>query len=206
MGLGLLVALVWAGPVEDRALISQLDREVIALKQRLAIVQSSLATCSVETAPDPLYAELLSVLAGLPATVERQGRDTTVTVPVDTLFSAGSLGMREEAEPVLDLLAIALKIHVDVDVAVVVFLDNGTPNPKLVKQFPTAWELSAARSAAVVREFTEGFGVSPSRMTASGRGDQLPISSNDTVEGRATNRRVVFVLSRRPSLSPGSAP
>lgn len=194
------------GAADDRALIGQLDREVIALKQRVASLKESLATCTVETAPDPLYGELLSVLAGQAAVVERAGRDVAVTVQVDVLFSAASLGMREEADPVLDLLATALKIHPDVDVGVQVFLDTGTPNAKLVKQYPTAWELSAARAAAVVRQFSEGFGISPSRLSAIGRGDQLPVASNDTVEGRAVNRRVVFLLKRRPTLPSGVSP
>lgn len=194
------------GAAEDRALIGQLDREVIALKQRVAALKESLETCSVESAPDPLYSEILSVLSGQAAVVAREGRDVAVTVQVDVLFSAASLGMREEADPVLDLLATALKIHPDVDVWVQVFLDTGTPNAKLVKQYPTAWELSAARAAAVVRQFSEGFGISPSRLVAVGRGDQSPVTSNDTVEGRAINRRVVFLLKRRLTLATGAAP
>ena len=202
----LLFSAALAGPAQDRALIGQLDREVIALRQRVALLQDSLTTCSVETAPDPLYTELLSVLAGQSAAVTREGRDTGVTVPVDVLFSAASLGLREEADPVLDLLATALRIHPDIDVWVQVFLDNGDPSPKLAKQYPTAWELSAARAAAVVRHLSEGFGVSPSRLSAIGRGDQLPVASNDTVEGRAANRRVLFLLKRRVSLIPGPTP
>lgn len=62
-------------------------------------------------------------------------------------------------------------------------------------RFPSNWELSAARAAAVVRLFAEE-GIDPARMAATGYGEHRPVADNATPEGRARNRRVLVKLSR----------
>ena len=70
------------------------------------------------------------------------------------------------------------------------FTDN---EPINTPAFPSNWELSSARAAAVVRLF-ERNGVEPSRLASIGYGEYHPISENQTDEGRARNRRVVMVV------------
>lgn len=72
------------------------------------------------------------------------------------------------------------------------FTDN---QPIKTAQFPTNWELSAARAASIVRMLAMD-GVDPSRMAAVGYGEFQPVADNATAEGRARNRRVVLVVSR----------
>jgi chemotaxis protein MotB len=62
-------------------------------------------------------------------------------------------------------------------------------------QYPSNWELSGARAAAVVREFAHD-GVLTRRMSFSGYAAQEPIATNTTPEGRSRNRRVEIVLTR----------
>jgi chemotaxis protein MotB len=69
-------------------------------------------------------------------------------------------------------------------------------------QFPTNWELSAARASAVVRTLITDH-VSAERLTASGRGQLDPITENDTPDGRALNRRVEILLPRQATDGPG---
>ena len=65
-------------------------------------------------------------------------------------------------------------------------------------QFPSNWELSAMRAGSVVRLFMDN-GIEESRLTAIGQGAKLPVGSNDTAEGRASNRRVnITILSLLP--------
>ena len=66
--------------------------------------------------------------------------------------------------------------------------------PSLKKRFPTNWELSAHRSAVIVRYLLSNSSVSPRRMVVLGLGEQQPIDSNLTTEGRGNNRRVDIVL------------
>ena len=63
------------------------------------------------------------------------------------------------------------------------------------KQFPTNWELSASRAAAVVRLLVEN-GVNPRYISAEGYAHYDPIATNDTAQGRARNRRVEIVYER----------
>jgi len=63
--------------------------------------------------------------------------------------------------------------------------------------FPSNWELSAARAAAVVRLFTER-GVPTDRLSVVGYGPFRPARDNADEEGRAANRRVVVVVLTEP--------
>jgi chemotaxis protein MotB len=61
-------------------------------------------------------------------------------------------------------------------------------------QFPSNWELSAARALNVVRFMSQRGGIEPSRLSAIGYGEHRPVVSNATPDGRRTNRRIeIFV-------------
>lgn len=76
------------------------------------------------------------------------------------------------------------------------FTDN---LPISTVQYPTNWELSAARAASIVRMLVMG-GVQPERLAAVGYGEYQPVADNAAAEGRARNRRVVLVISRNTEL------
>lgn len=63
------------------------------------------------------------------------------------------------------------------------------------KTYPSNWELSAARASAVVRLLVEN-GVNPKYISAEGYAQYEPVSTNDTKDGRARNRRVEIVYDR----------
>ena len=64
-------------------------------------------------------------------------------------------------------------------------------------QFPSNWELSAARATAVVRYLIEAQGLSPLRVAARGVGEHKPLFPNDAVRGEPRNRRVeIRILTR----------
>jgi chemotaxis protein MotB len=56
------------------------------------------------------------------------------------------------------------------------------------------WDLSVLRSASVVRTLQKQYDVDPARMIAAGRSEYVPVMSNDTPEGRSTNRRTRIVI------------
>ncbi len=62
--------------------------------------------------------------------------------------------------------------------------------------FKSNWELSAARAFSVLRAF-EAVGMSANRLSAIGYGEFRPLRSNDTIEGRSTNRRIEVNIMRR---------
>ena len=61
-------------------------------------------------------------------------------------------------------------------------------------RFRSNWELSAARSIAMLEVLAGRFGIPRARFGISGYADTLPVDTNDTLEGRAHNRRVDIVI------------
>ena len=112
-----------------------------------------------------------------------------VEIKSSILFPSGSATPSASAEPVLNKIAGILKGY-DNQVQVEGFTDNV---PITNDVYPSNWELSAARAASVVHLFTRS-GVGPQRMSAIGYGEFKPISSNETEEGRARNRRVNIII------------
>src|SRR6266513_382892 len=98
--------------------------------------------------------------------------------------------LKEQGKAVLSKVGEALKGYEDKVIRVVGHTDNV---PISTAQFPSNWELSAARATTVVR-FLQSAGVAPERLTASGRGEFSPVASNDDAEGRRKNRRIEITL------------
>jgi len=113
------------------------------------------------------------------------------------LFASGDAELSNDA---LELLAeIAAILRDDPNpIRVEGFTDNVPINNA---QFPSNWELSTARAAAVISLFVEE-GLSPQRLAAIGYGEFQPIADNTTEQGRADNRRVVLMISKTGQLRP----
>ena len=56
------------------------------------------------------------------------------------------------------------------------------------------WDLSAKRATTIVRLLQKKYGMDPTKISAAGRSEYHPIGSNDTPEGRSTNRRTRIVI------------
>lgn len=120
------------------------------------------------------------------------------------LFVAGRADLLPAAYPLLDRIAAMLK-KIENDIRVTAYTDNMPPADPT---YPTNWELSAARSAAIVRYLVMR-GVPPERLSAAGRSEYHPLFPNDTPEHQAYNRRaeiaVVYVVGQESyALSSGS--
>lgn len=78
--------------------------------------------------------------------------------------------------------------------------------PVASAQYPTNWELSAARAVAVVRFFTDVEHIMPQRLSAVGYGQYQPIVPNDTRAHREQNRRAVIVILYGPATATEATP
>ena len=67
------------------------------------------------------------------------------------------------------------------------------------QRFRNNWELSAARSIAILELFARRYDIPESRLAAAGYAETRPIDSNDSAEGRSHNRRVDVVILSQPS-------
>ncbi|MBV1914321.1 MAG: flagellar motor protein MotD [Pseudomonadales bacterium] len=105
------------------------------------------------------------------------------------LFEPGGAILRYEAEHVLSHLAIVLSGYENE-----ILVEGHTDNvPIKTYHFPSNWELSSARSAAVVSLFGRE-GIEPERMSVIGYGEFRPIADNQTKRGQQRNRRVVIIV------------
>jgi len=124
--------------------------------------------------------------------VETSDAKVVVRVPGASLFKPGQADLQLSARPVLDEVIRVVNKYPDYKIHIQGHTDD---EPISTERFPTNWELSAARATAVLRYFIDK-GAEPERMTATGYADTFPLATNDTVPGRAKNRRVEFVLEK----------
>jgi chemotaxis protein MotB len=122
-------------------------------------------------------------------TVRRENMWLEIEINADILFPSGAGEFTPAAEPVLDKLAEVLKPFPN-PIRVEGHTDD---RPIRTTEFPSNWELSAARAASVVHQFTKQ-GVDPLRLEIVGFGEFHPRQPNDTNEGRNANRRVVVLV------------
>ncbi|MEO0557626.1 MAG: flagellar motor protein MotB [Bacteroidota bacterium] len=110
---------------------------------------------------------------------------------VDSIaFAPGSVALDEPAQRVLEIVA-----ELASSVAAVEVEGHTDDTPISTVAYPSNWELSAARAAAVVRFLTvQPDSLPADRYIATGYGEFRPRESNDTPEGRARNRRITILF------------
>lgn len=117
-------------------------------------------------------------------------RGLKMQIPVADGFASGSTEIRPSLAAALDVIAPALVAEPAVAIQVIGHTDSqGSEMVNL--------SLSISRAEAVVEELRKR-GISLDRMSADGRGEADPLTSNATEEGRARNRRVELVLRAMP--------
>lgn len=123
-------------------------------------------------------------------TVSIGSKGLEVRLGESLLFNSGEAVLRPQAFTVLDAMAHSLR-----DMPNNVRVEGHTDNiPINTSQFPSNWELSAARASSVIKYFINIHNISPARFSIAGYGEQRPLSSNDTSEGRSLNRRVEIIV------------
>jgi chemotaxis protein MotB len=125
--------------------------------------------------------------------VESEARTIIIRIRERGSFTSGSALLNTSFVGVIDKIASALT-QIEGKVAVEGHTDDVPIN---TFAYPSNWDLSAARSVAVVRRMLNISTLQPKRVTASGFADTRPQAINSTAEGRARNRRVE-ILVRQP--------
>ena len=122
--------------------------------------------------------------------VESTARTILIRIRERGSFASGSALLNSSFVGVIDKIASALT-QIEGRIAVEGHTDNVPIN---TFAYPSNWDLSAARSVAVVRRMLDIAPLEPKRVTASGFADTRPQAINSTFEGRARNRRVEIVV------------
>jgi chemotaxis protein MotB len=108
------------------------------------------------------------------------------------LFDSGSAVVKAGGRPTLEEIGRIIDQEASHPVQVEGHTDD---RPIATSQYPSNWQLSGARAAAVVQQLN-GAGVSGKRMSLAGYAAQHPVAGNATPGGRAKNRRVEIILTR----------
>jgi len=125
----------------------------------------------------------------------QQVRDRLTINMVDrVLFDSGRAEVKPAGIKVLKQVGDVLKNVSDKQIRIEGHTDNVPISTKLQDRFKTNWELSTARATTVVRYLIDQGGVNRQFLSAVGYADTHPMASNDSDEGRSSNRRIEIVL------------
>ena len=132
-------------------------------------------------------------LEGEGLTIEQRNGIVYISLEEDLLFASGKYVVNNGGITALNKLATALSVQTDLEILVEGHTDDIPLIGKgLVKD---NWDLSVMRATNVVKVLTKNPSLNPLQLTAAGRAEFSPISSNETKEGRSSNRRIEMILS-----------
>jgi chemotaxis protein MotB len=168
---------------EQAKRLAALENLIQAQKDVMNKLKKTIADALVNFKPDEL-------------TVHIKDGNVYVSLQEKLLFKSGSAVVDPKGKEALGTLAAVLNNTPDVTVDIEGHTDTV---PIKTANFVDNWALSVGRAASIVRILTKDYSVDPHRVTASGRGEFHPVASNDTPEGKSSNRRTEIILS--PNLS-----
>ena len=111
----------------------------------------------------------------------------------DVLFDKGEADVKPDGQKAIGEIAATLKTVGAKRFQVAGHTDNEPITTDKKKEFPTNWELSAARAISVVKLLVAQ-GVDPNTLSAAGYGPYDPVAPNGTPDGQAHNRRIEITL------------
>ena len=196
--------------LSDEARLTQLQQQIDQLKSALGMAQSQAITddqkAQLEEAKramqeaeergkllEDLQSKFKSMIdAGHLKVTTRRGR-IVLQLHNDVLFAVGEADLKPDGKQAIADVASTLK-HVGARrFQVAGHTDNEPITTDKKKEFPTNWELSAARAISVVKLLVAQ-GVDPGMLSAAGYGPYDPVASNATPDGQAKNRRTEITL------------
>ena len=163
---------------EREATINKLQAEVDAQNARLQSLLNSVKDALLGFSSDEL-------------TVTEKNGKIYVAMSDKLLFESGSAQVNKQGKEALGKLAEVLKKQHDIDVIIEGHTEN---KPIKTVQFKDNWDLSVVRATSVVRILTKDYGVNPLQILPCGRGEFMPVDNNESVEGRAHNRRTEIIM------------
>ena len=148
---------------------------------------------SIVTALKQSISKALIGLEGEGLTIEKRNGKVYVSLEEALLFASGKYEVNSSGVTALNKLATALASQKDLEILVEGHTDSIPLSGKgLIKD---NWDLSVMRATNVVKVLTKNSTLSSLRLTAAGRAEFVPISSNATQKGRSDNRRIEIILS-----------
>ncbi len=133
----------------------------------------------------------LTQYAASDLSVEMHNGKVYIAISDKMLFKSGSDKVEPLGKEALQKMAVVLTNYTDMNLIIEGHTDNV---PIKTARYADNWDLSVARATSVVRILTKEYGLSPTKVTPSGRGEYYPKASNETVEGKSQNRRTEIII------------
>jgi flagellar motor protein MotB len=141
-----------------------------------------------------LVVELKGEIENREVTIHEYEGKLSITFVDRVLFEFGSARLTSEGKHILARIGGILSGFRERRIQVVGHTDDRPIKREFAWRFPSNWELSSARSSAVIQYLMDMTNLDPASLEAVGRAFYDPIADNDTVEGRAKNRRVEIIV------------
>jgi chemotaxis protein MotB len=145
-------------------------------------------------APRPELAELQRKLASLGLDLTMESRGLVISLPQTILFASGDDAVSKKARPTVEEIAGVLREIPNK----VILVGHADAVPIHNKRFRNNWELAAARSLRLLELLGHDGGIEESRLSVASYSSFEPKDTNDTPDGRASNRRVEIVILNQP--------
>jgi chemotaxis protein MotB len=183
---------------KDRWMVSYMDVLTILLIFFVAAAaQSAMPRPVPEKAPAPQLApppvELLAPqqkLATLGLDLKMEPRGLVISLPQTILFGSGDDAINAEARLTVEQIAAVLREIPNK----VILVGHADAVPIHTRRFKNNWELAAARSLRLLELLGRDCGIEESRLSVASYSSFNPKDTNETADGRASNRRVEIVI------------
>ena len=119
-----------------------------------------------------------------------------ISLADNMLYKSGSYEINERAAETLSKIAKIITDYKDYEVLIEGNTDNVPVNTSAptMKNIRNNWDLSALRASSVVQALQNEYGVDPKRLTAGGRGEYNPVTTNSTEVGKQRKRRTQIII------------
>lgn len=173
--------------------LEDLEEELMKREARVKELESIIAEkdAAVRALKDRI-AEALLGFKDKGLTVEQRNGKIYVSLEAKLLFPSGSTAINTEGKKALIELSEVIKDEQDITILVEGHTDTDPYNGS--GAIKDNWDLSVMRATSVVKIMTTQGKMDPTMLTAAGRGEHVPVASNDTAEGKAKNRRIEIIL------------
>ena len=170
---------------EQSQLAATLERERLAKEEEIARLTRT---------QEALSKSLQDEISKGNITIQQVRDRLTINMVDRVLFDSGQAQVKPAGMKVLKQVGDVLNQISDKQIRIEGHTDNVPISSKLQDRFKTNWELSTARATTVVRYLIDQGGVYRQYLSAVGYADTHPLASNDSEEGRSSNRRIEIVL------------
>ncbi|WP_344926481.1 OmpA family protein [Aquimarina addita] len=177
----------------ERSRLDQLEKDLAIRSKRVDELESLIAAKDAKMqALKTAISNALRNFEGKGLTVEERDGKVYISMENKLLFDSGSWAIGTQGTQAVKQLGTVLAENNDIAILIEGHTDDVpfTGNASLKGN----WDLSTKRATAIVKLLVENSDIDAQNLTAAGRGEFSPIASNETVEGKAKNRRIEVIL------------